>query len=123
MPNDQFVVVGSGPLSLKNIRESKDLDLIVTSLLWAELAKKYPMAVNAFGVERLDLGNDIEVLNPVQSLFGNSEVVPFDEVFEKVDTSDGIKFLNLAHLRAVKLKIGRKKDLEDIALIDTYLDL
>ena len=121
LPADQFVVVGSGALSIKGIRDSKDLDVIVTNSLWSRMIKKYKVGINSFGVENLELENDIEILNPTQSIFGNSKVVPITEIFEKADIFDGIKFLNLDHLKKIKKELGREKDLKDIKLIDDYL--
>jgi len=121
LPKDQFVIVGSGPMSVRGIRESEDIDVIVTPTLWDELVKKYKIKINSFGVETMYVDTDIEILNPAQSLFGNSKVVPFEEIFAQADVFDGIKFLNLEHLKKIKRELGREKDLRDIKLIDEYL--
>lgn len=121
LPTDQFVVVGSGSLSVRGIRESLDLDVIVTQSLWGEMTKKYLVRINSFGAEDLDLENEIEILNPVQSIFGNSGIIPVEQIFEKADLFDGIKFINLDHLSKIKLKLNREKDLKDIELINQYL--
>lgn len=122
LPKDQFVVVSSGALSVRGIRDSNDLDVIVTELLWNKMAKEYPIIVNDFGVQTLELNSEIEILNPAQSMFGNSTIVPIDEIFEKADEFDGIKFINLDHLKRIKIKFGREKDLRDTELIDEYLN-
>ena len=121
LPTGEFVVVGSGPLSVRGIRESLDIDVIVTQSLWDTMVKKYPVGINSFGAENLELENDIEILNPAQSIFGNSVVVPVDEIFDKADVFDGVKFINLNDLSKIKLKLGREKDLKDIELINQYL--
>ena len=121
LPNDHFVVVGSGALSVREIRDSKDIDVIVTELLWSQMIKKYKVGVNSFGVENLELDDDIEILNPAQSIFGNSEIIPLEEIFKKADVFDGIRFINLDHLKKFKKELGREKDLKDIDLIDTYI--
>ena len=84
--------------------------------------KKYKVGINDWGIENLQLENDIEILNPAQSIFGNSEIVPMEEIFEKADMFDNIKFINLEHLRKIKLKLGREKDLLDVKLIDKHLN-
>lgn len=122
LPTDQFVVVSSGALSVRGIRDSNDLDVIVTESLWNEMAKEYPIIVNNFGVQTLELNSEIEILNPVQSMFGNSTIVSIEEIFKKADEFDGIKFINLDHLKRIKIKFGREKDLRDITLIDEYLN-
>lgn len=122
LPNDQFVVVSSGALSVRGIRDSEDIDVIVTESLWNEMIKKHKVGINSFGIENLELENDIEILNPVQSIFGNSKIVPRNEIFEKADIFGGVKFINLDHLKKIKKGLGRDKDLRDIALIDNYLN-
>lgn len=121
LPTDQFIVVSSGALSVRGIRDSKDIDVIVTESLWDQLSKEYTVGVNSFGVQNLELENDIEILNPTQSIFGNSRIVPVTELFEKADIFYGIKFINLDHLKMIKKELGRERDLKDIALIDDYL--
>lgn len=121
LPTNHFVVVGSGALSIRGIRDSEDIDVIVTESLWNQMIKKYKVGINSFGVENLELENDIEILNPAQSIFGNSKIVPMKDIFEKADMFDGIKFLNLDHLKKIKIELGREKDLKDVDLIDNYL--
>lgn len=121
LPTNEFVIVSSGALAIRGIREAKDLDVIVTNSLWNKLATKYQTEVEN-GVERIKFDNsNIEILNPAQSIFGNSGVVPVEEIFEKADVFEGIKFINLDHLKKIKIKLGREKDLRDIQLIDEYL--
>jgi hypothetical protein len=119
LPKRQFVIVSSGSLAVRGIREAKDVDMIVTPKLWDALSKKYPV-INKGGFDRLDVGNDIEVLGPGSS-FANSSVVPIEVIFTQADIFDEMKFINLNHLKKIKEKLGREKDLEDIKLIDEYL--
>lgn len=123
LPQADFVIVGSGSLTIRNIRGSKDLDIIVTPKLWNELIEKYKISKNEWGVETLSINEYIEILNPKDSLFGNSKVVPVDEIFNDADIIDGIKFINLDHLKKIKISMGREKDIEDATLIDGFLAL
>ncbi|MEI6843008.1 MAG: hypothetical protein WCK48_00640 [bacterium] len=117
----QFLVVSSGALAVRGIREAKDIDVVVTQELWDELITKYPV-VSQSGVDRVVLPDDIEILSPHQSVFGNSEIVPLEEMFGHADTFHGVKFINLEHLKKIKLKLGREKDMKDIELIDAFLN-
>ncbi len=121
LPSDEFIVVSSGSLAIHGIREAKDIDVIVTESLWDELSKKYQVGLNKWGIERLDLPNDIEILNPRQSIFGDSKVVPLNDLFLKAHVFEGVKFMNLNHLKEIKQALGRPVDLQDIELIDEYL--
>ncbi len=107
-------------MSVRQIRDSEDLDVIVTQALWDDLKNKFPTGVNDWGIENLYVGSNIEILNPEQSIFGNSKVVPFEEIFSQADDFEGILFMNLEHLRKIKIDLGRPKDLEDITLIDAF---
>ena len=122
LPQNDFVVVGSGPMSVRGIRESKDIDVIVTQSLWDELTKNHTTGINSWGVQNIELEHDIEILHPTQSMFGNSSIVPVEEVFGKADMFDGIKFISLEHLKKIKIKLGRDKDMEDVGLIDKFLE-
>ena len=121
LPASDFVVVSSGALSVRGLRESNDIDIIVTQSLWDEMIQKFKVGINDWGVENLQLEDNIEILNPKQSIFGNSRVVLVEDIFEKADVFDGIKFINLEHLRAIKLKLGREKDIQDVKLIDDFV--
>lgn len=121
LPIDQYVVVSSGTLAIRGIREANNIDVVVTEDLWKDLSQKYEVTFNAWGVEKLDLPHDIEILNPKRSIFGNSKVVPFKDIFVKAENFDGVKFMNLDHLKLIKKQIGRQMDLDDIKKIDEYL--
>lgn len=123
LPNDHFAVVGSGALSIRGIRDSRDVDVIVTESLWNEMIKKYKVVIISFGVEILELEDNIEIVNPSQSIYGNSKIIPINDIFKKADIFDGVRFINLDHLKKIKKELGREKDLKDIHLIDNYLKL
>src|SRR3989344_1105022 len=112
LPADQFMVVSSGALAVRGIREARDIDLIVTESLWDELAAKYPVS-EEHGVERIDLGSDIDLLNPKQSKFGSMSPIPLDELLKEADVFYGVRFINLKHLQVIKQAMGREKDLRD----------
>lgn len=121
LPFENYMVVSSGALAIRGIREAGDLDVIVTKELWNELSKKHKITINESGIERLEVDKDIEIINPDQSYFANESGIPMEEMFSKADVFEGVKFMNLEHLKLAKAKLGREKDLKDIALIDAYL--
>lgn len=121
LPTEQYVVVSSGALAVRGIRDSRDLDIVVTESLWNDLVHKHPIARNSNGVRILQLDNTIEVLQPHDSMFGDSIIVPFQTICEHADIFCGIKFIALGHLKMIKQVMGRDKDLRDIELIDQYL--
>jgi len=120
LPADEFVIVSSGALAIRGIREAKDLDLITTPSLWDQLVKHYPVSRNEFGVERIALNEGIEILNSNQSIFGNGKTIPLQQIFDQADLFEGLKFINLKHLKVIKQKLGREIDIGDVELIDAY---
>lgn len=120
LPPDQYVIVGSGPLAARNIREAKDLDIIVSESLWVKLSEHYPI-VSKFSVNRIVLDNpDIEILGQ-GSAFRDPEIASVEQMIQTADIINGHPFLSLNLLKKFKQKLGREKDLKDIGLIDQYL--
>lgn len=120
LPASDFMIVSSGALAIRGIREARDLDVIVTQSLWDELAKRFPVVL-VDGTERIEVDNEIEILNPKDSAFGEKSPVPLDVLFKEADVFEGIRFNNLAHLKIIKQAMGRDKDIRDIQLINNYL--
>jgi hypothetical protein len=119
LPPDQFVVVSSGSLAIRGIREARDVDIVVTPELWSILAQKYGVEIKD-NVEIIELGNDIETLGK-GSWFTKESLIKPQEIFDEADVFEGIKFMNLSQLRKIKQEKGREKDLNDVKLIDEYL--
>lgn len=44
-----------------------------------------------------------------------------DELIDGADVLHGMRFVRLEVIRATKLKLGRPRDLEHVALIDAYV--
>ncbi len=110
LPNNEYAVFGSGPLAIRGIRESKDIDIIVKLKLWNMLAKKYPIKNKKISIGSIDI--TYEKLSPwsgnINNLIDNAEVI------------DGIRFLTLSDTIKWKKAYGREKDKRDIQLIEKY---
>lgn len=118
LPEGQFMICGSAILQLLNIREAKDIDLLVTPELFIELQKngwvknsKYPTTID----------NQDQTVGAKQTLdfmkqnYSLKEALPLAYWYEK------IPFINLEMLIDAKTQLGREKDLNDIQLIQEYL--
>lgn len=119
LPADEFVLVGSSAMGVRGIRESNDLDIIVSDDLWKMLAQKYPVT-KEWGIDKIKIEDDIEILGE-GSVFRDSQIAPVDEIIRTADVFDGIHYINLELLKKFKQKLGREKDYKDIELIDAYL--
>lgn len=44
LPKNQYAITSAGTMAIRGIRQTRDIDLIVTDELWEELAKIYPVS-------------------------------------------------------------------------------
>lgn len=119
LPNDQYVIIGSGPLAVRNLREAQDLDILTSDSLWQELSQKYPVILQIPpDIEKIQIGN-IEFVGKGSS-YRDDAVAAIDEIFKTADLINGHFYINLNLLRKIKQKRAKEKDLKDIELIDQY---
>ena len=117
LPKDQYVIIGSGALAVRNLREAQDLDILASDSLWKDLSKKYPITPQKPpDIEKIQIGN-IEFVG-----HGSSYKEFSKEIFQTAELINDHFYINLNLLRKVKLKRAREKDLKDVELIDRYLD-
>lgn len=120
-PMGKYVVVGSGPLAARGLRESSDLDLVVTDSFWQELVD--------FGSYKLKEKNGTEILVEPESeeleilknLNYSTHLISTKEIIDGADIIQGFPFLNIAHTIKIKTIYGREKDFRDIKLLEDYL--
>jgi hypothetical protein len=118
LPKEQYVIVGSGALGARGIRESHDLDILVTKELWQKLRLTYELT-KIKPVENIDIG-DIQILGH-GSMFRSLDIASVEEIIKTADIIFDHKFINLNLLKKFKQKEGREKDINDVGLIDKYL--
>lgn len=118
LPKDKFIVFGSCPMAAAGIRESGDIDLLVTSDVLADLAKRgwkpfhksegdEPLTYNEF--EAHDNWNFSSYQPTLEHLLATATII------------DGVPFASLEEVKKWKQSSGRPKDLKDIELIDSFL--
>jgi hypothetical protein len=121
LPIGEYIVVGSGPMAARGIRECKDIDILVSEKLYNKLVAEDWRIVEIAGVTRklmvlkkglFEINKDLKFgkYNPeTQNLINNAEII------------NGIPFLSLPELIKFKTALGRQKDFDDIKLIEKYL--
>lgn len=113
LPAGKFAIFGSGPMSVRGIRESDDLDIIVKQDLWDTLLEQYPTSLHH---------------NPTCLKIGNVEIYKdwlelSDRMNEMIDGAEKIANFPFVQLKFVvewKTQFGREKDIRDIELIQKY---
>jgi len=122
LPKGKYAVFGSGPLAIRALRENKDIDIIVKSDLWQQLKKKHPDKIKKTEddkAESIYLGN-IQILE-VNYQDWSAFVDDPDKLIDEAEIIQGFSFVKLEHLLECKKIMNRKKDWQDIKLINDYL--
>jgi len=113
LPKGQFVIFGSGPLSIRNLRDANDIDLIVKSQLWEELSKKY----SVMGNKLIKIGKK-EIYRDWKPWFNDVNVL-----IDSAEIINGYCFVRLEYLLKWKKDMNRKKDIGDIKTITEFLNV
>lgn len=113
--DDKYVVVGGGVLEVLKLRTTKDIDLVVADAVYKDFRD------NKFWQEyRQDNGKTIlshDGYNVMRSWMSTTIETLKKDSFEK----DGVQLMNLKRLIEVKTHLARAKDLDDVALLESYL--
>lgn len=117
-PQGEYVIFGSCPMALAGIRESSDIDMLVSPQLFDKLvADGWTTLHKAPGDEPL-VKDDFEA----HANWNFSSYQPtLAELLKTATVVDDIPFASLAEVRAWKKSSGRPKDLVDVQSIDKYL--
>ena len=113
LPPSQYLIWGSGPLTIRGIRESQDIDLLVSKSLWTQFSEKYPPSTqHLIRIGNIEMWNDCLNLTPL-----------IDEMLAHPDIIDGLPFMRLTDTIEWKRFMNRDKDIKDIALIQHFLKM
>lgn len=120
LPLGKYSVVGSGALSVRNIRQHSDIDLIVTEEIYEKLKKggwEEREKKNGFFHIYKDNAEAAKNFLHIEGCDLNTT-----DVIKNSDIINGVPFMSLAHLIKLKQTMGRDKDLDDINDIKKYLE-
>ena len=110
LPDGKYAIFGSGPMGIRNIRDSQDIDIIVKSDLWEGLIKKYKDHLNKelsmISIGNLEIGRQIPYLSD-----------KVDEMIESAEIIEDLPFVRLEYVIEWKELMGRDKDKKDVELI------
>jgi len=120
-PLGEYVLVGSGPLAARGLREANDLDIAVTDKLWQQLIasgnyKTEEKYGRLFLTERNS--DDVDI---IKQLDWDAYLTSVEEAIAGADIIQGFPFLNIAETIKFKTALGRKKDFKDILMLEDYL--
>jgi hypothetical protein len=125
-PLGQYVVVG-GTMEAHDIRPARDLDVVVTPGLMDELSRqgwpvRIPKAPPTYNDRhKRKLGTDhIQVYLDLS--YDGTVIATGEELIATAPIINGIPFCLPGLLQAWKRIRGREKDIQDVQLIQSYLD-
>lgn len=121
LPQGKYVVVGSGPLGVRGIRESQDLDILVSNDLWDELSIKYGF-IDKNGNKVIKISDKIEVLGNKTFPNESSDNPTVEEQIRDAEIIRGYPFQSIEHFKYFKKMGRRQKDLDDVILIQSWID-
>jgi len=113
-----YIVFGSGPMAAAGIRESADVDLLVSPQLFEQLRQAgWKEVVKGPGDK--PLVKDVFEAHPNWDF--SSYKPTLDHLLATATVIDGVPFASLQEVKKWKTAGARPKDLVDIELIDEYL--
>lgn len=80
LPAGKFAIFGSGPMAIRGIRESEDLDIIVKQDLWNTLVKKYPLLLHnnptCLKIGHVEIYKDwLELSDKINEMIDSAEII------------------------------------------------
>jgi hypothetical protein len=119
LPLGKYTVVGGGVLAVRGIRDTQDIDLIVTEDFYEKL-KNNGWVEKEKGLNNFHLyKDDFEVAKDFSHIDGCK--LDSKDVIKNSDIIEDVPFMSLKDLLELKKALGREKDIKDIELINKYL--
>jgi len=113
-----YIVFGSCPMAIVGIRESSDIDLLVSHELFDDLKSLGWQQIEKSPNDRPLVKDDFEA----HKNWDFSSYKPtLQHLLKSADIIDGIPFASLNEVLRWKTASGRPKDITDIKLINKYL--
>ena len=115
MPIGKYALFGSAPLGIRKLRNCRDIDIIVTEVLWNKYKEdNWEIKVTPYGSQYL-LNNEIELLKDWKP--GQWDI---RKLIEEAEIIDGLPFVKIERVPEWKRLRGKEKDLEDIKTIKNF---
>jgi len=116
LPEGSFVIGGSGPMGIRDLREVDDLDVIVKKEVFDKLKRESRQDTSGHKYGHLEFG-EIEIGYTWQ----DSEEKAI-KVINDSELIEGYPFAKFKYVVEWKKEMNRDKDQKDIKLISEYLD-
>lgn len=111
LPDGHYAIFGSGPLAVRGWKEPGDLDVIVSSELWDDLASKHTVTKLPDGGGRIEIGY-IELFDS-----WGPDAWDIEQLIAHADLIEGHRYVQLSQVLLWKLVRGKDKDIPDIKIL------
>ena len=120
-PTEKYLVIGGAALAGRGLKETRDLDILLSKDLMEELRKdtSWNHHPRIIPTEEAGLVNDEGTVELYPTVGGID--LPFEDMKTREEIIEGIPFADLHDIVKIKESYGREKDLKDIVLIQSYL--
>lgn len=120
--SEQFIVIGSGIMAVRGIRDAYDLDIVVSQELfdicesngWELKPWTHPRKIGKHWLKK----GKIELMTDIQS---GDEDYDLERLKKEGELINNVWFISLSQLIKLKRNYGRPKDFNDINLMEEYL--
>lgn len=109
LPFWKFAIFWSSVLSIRNIRESNDIDILVKEDLFEDLTKTYPVTDKWY--KAIEIWK-IEIMKDWIHLYGKE-----NEMIDNAEMINWLPFVKISYFKEWKEKMGREKDKRDLELL------
>jgi hypothetical protein len=116
LPTADYAVAGSGPMLLAGLRMPTDLDLVARGEAWRVVCRHGRPRPARSGV-----GEVVALFGGAVEVFRRWPGQPVDDLIDRADLVDGIRWVRLDDVLRWKRISDRDKDREDARAIDAYL--
>lgn len=114
LPADQAIVVGGGVMEMLNLRDTTDIDIVVSDSLFDTYKDEPDWTEYTLTTGKLVLSND--GINMMRSWIGRS----YASLKKSAQMHQGVQFMSVQDLILCKQHLGRQKDLSDIQMLKAY---
>lgn len=112
LPQNEYAIFGSATLAIRNLRESPNIDLIVTNQLWTKLLETYTPDDEGFiRTKQVKISNwwFAPTKKSITTMINEAEII------------EGLPFVKLDDVLSYKQNLNRDKDIIDVKLIKNFL--
>ncbi len=118
LPAGEYAIFGSGPLAVRRVRATKDIDLIVTPELYTHYREQEGWNRRFYHAFFLRKG-PIELWKILG--YGRARKIDIQGFINRAELIEGLPFVNLNDFIYWKKIAGRTKDKRDVILAEEYL--